>query len=172
MKKLFAPWRNNYTTGTAHNTDGTETKDQCVFCTQLQENNDATHFIIRRFVYSAVILNLYPYNAGHLLIIPFEHKGRLHDFSKKARAELMELTTHSTTILTKTLKAPGINVGLNLGKSAGAGIPAHLHMHVLPRWLGDTNFMPTIGQTKIISTDLEEIYKKLKPPFNALPDKL
>ena len=172
MKKLFAPWRNDYTTQTAHNKNATDTQDQCSFCTQLQKNNDSNHFIIRRFVHFTVILNIYPYNAGHLLIIPFEHKGKLHEFSKEARAELMELTMHSTTILTKTLNAPGMNVGLNLGKSAGASMPAHLHMHVLPRWFGDTNFMPTIGQTKIISTGLEEIYHKLKPPFDALPDKL
>jgi len=172
MKKLFAPWRSNYTTGTAHKNDGTETEHECGFCTQLAENNDPKYFIFRRFKHTALMLNRYPYNAGHLLIITLDHTAKLPDLSKEARAELQELTSHSVTILEKTLEPAGMNVGLNLGKAAGAGMPAHLHVHVLPRWLGDTNFLPALGKTRIISFDLTQVYEKLKPHVDALPEKL
>lgn len=168
MKKLYAPWRSSYTDDTARTKNEGALKSECVFCEHFAEHDDQKHFIIKRFAHNAVMLNRYPYNAGHLLIIPFEHIGNIHELPQDTRNELMDLVAHSTTILKKTLGAEGINVGMNLGKAAGAGIPAHIHMHVLPRWIGDTNFLPTIGETKVISYDLTEIYKKLKKAFDEL----
>ncbi|MCK5632181.1 HIT domain-containing protein [bacterium] len=168
MKKLFAPWRTKYTNGEAHKNDGTEKRDECSFCTQLDEQDDEKYFILKRFKYNFVMLNRYPYNAGHLLIISLEHKKNLYDLSPEARQELIELSSHCTKIVQDILKPAAMNIGINLGKIAGAGMPAHLHMHILPRWLGDTNFLPVFGQTKVISIDLTTVYKQLKPSFDAL----
>ena len=111
------------------------------------------------------MLNLYPYNAGHLLILPFEHTATLEALPKATRTEIMELTSLCTKILESELKCDGINVGINLGRAAGAGIPSHLHLHVLPRWNGDTNFLPTLADTKQVSFDLKKIYTLLKKAF-------
>lgn len=165
---MYAPWRENYTNTTARTSTDSQDKDDCVFCIQLQENNDTAHFILRRFKHHNVMLNLYPYNAGHLLIITNNHIANLTDCSKEARTELIELTAQATDIVKKAFDANGVNVGINLGKAAGAGMPAHLHMHVLPRFTGDTNFMPTLANTKVISFDLKEIYHTLKGLFDAV----
>lgn len=170
MQILYAPWREDYTTKSARGTDGTDgnSTETCVFCKQLKENKDTDHFILKRFKYSYVVLNRYPYNGGHLLVLPLEHTAKLSDLSSKARIELMELISESSILLEQEFKAQGINIGLNQGKAAGAGLPSHLHFHILPRWLGDTNFMPTIAETKIISVSLENAFNKLKPLFDKL----
>lgn len=168
MKQLYAPWRSTYATSIAHSKDENSSSDDCVFCTKLSANNDDAHFIIKRGQHAAVLLNLYPYNAGHLLVIPYEHVAPLHSLSAQARAELIELASISSYILQSKLNAHGINIGLNLGQAAGAGIPAHIHLHVLPRYTGDTNFLPTLGQTKQISFDMQLIFKQLKDAFNQL----
>lgn len=168
MKLLYCPWRSEYTTDVAHTKNENATQDECVFCTQFKQKKDTEYFILKRFEYHAVMLNKYPYNAGHLLILPFNHVANLHELSKESRGELTELIMHSTQILKQTLDAHGFNVGLNLGKAGGAGIPSHLHYHVLPRYHGDTNFLPTLANTKQISFDLEEFYQKLKPEFEQV----
>lgn len=169
MNYLYAPWRGNYITKKANqDAANTEAEDICVFCLKLSENNDAQNFILKRFEHNAIILNLFPYNAGHLMVIPLEHKKRPLELGMQARQEFMELTTKSIMILEEDLKAEGINVGLNLGKAAGAGVPGHLHMHIIPRWAGDTNFMPVIAQTKPISLDLNLVYQDLKPLFDKI----
>lgn len=165
MKKLYAPWRADYTTGSAHKNRENQSQDECIFCQQIYSQEDEKHFVLKRFEHHLVMLNLYPYNAGHLLILSLEHSASLSELSTSARAELIELTTICVEILKQALSAHGINVGINLGKAAGAGIPSHLHTHVLPRFVGDTNFMPTLANTKVISFDLQEIYQKLKPYF-------
>lgn len=109
------------------------------------------------------MMNRYPYNAGHLLILPLKHTAALSDLTPAARAQLMELTHHCTEILKKVLDAHGVNIGMNLGKAAGAGLPSHLHMHVLPRWRGDTNFLPLLADVKPVSADLQQLFNKLKP---------
>lgn len=167
MKKLYAPWRSTYTTSTAQKEESTTT-EFCIFCKKLQDQTDRDHYILKRFTHHAVLLNLYPYNAGHLLIVPYEHVQKLNMLKPEARTELIELAQHCADIAINTLDAQGINIGLNLGKAAGAGIPSHLHMHVLPRWIGDTNFLPTIADTKAVSYDLNIMYDQLKKPFDDL----
>lgn len=159
MKHLYAPWRDKY----IHKKTAA---GLCIFCFQADAQQDADHFIIKRFAHCFVLLNLYPYNAGHLLVIPYEHHAMLEDLSAAARAEIMEVTTQCNVILKQALGANGINIGLNVGSQvAGGSIPEHLHMHVVPRWLGDTNFLVTIAETKPISFSLPAIYQKLRASF-------
>ena len=166
MNYLYAPWRSSYITKKTKPEN--ISKDSCVFCIKLTENNDTQNFILKRFKHNAIILNLFPYNAGHLMVIPLEHKKRPSELSIEARQEFMEITTQTITILEEDLKTEGVNVGLNLGSAAGAGIPTHLHMHIIPRWMGDTNFMPIIAETKPISLDLNLVYNDLKPLFDKI----
>jgi len=166
MDVLFAPWRSNYTEKEARTKNEGTTETECTFCRQFQKNNDQGCYILKRTKHCIVILNRYPYNAGHLLVLPISHVGKLQKLPKEVRHELMDLISQSTEIVQRELGAHGVNIGLNLGKAAGAGIPSHLHFHVLPRWQGDANFMPVLGKTKVISFDLDQIYKKLKPHFH------
>lgn len=145
-----------------------ESTETCVFCHKLAAKEDAKNLILARYKYNAVIMNLYPYSAGHLMVIPLEHHMYPSQLSAEARQEMMELMSQSVHILETALKATGVNVGINLGTAAGAGIPGHLHMHVLPRWIGDTNFMPLIAGTKPISLDLNVVYQELRPYFEKL----
>lgn len=165
MKPLYAPWREYYATEVAHDPKTPQDKNHCVFCAALQENQDEKNLILGRYNHNMIIMNKYPYNGGHLLVIPFEHVARLDVLSSKAYQEMMELARKSITVLEKELNCSGINIGLNLGKAAGAGIPGHLHTHVLPRWLGDTNFLPVLADTKQVSTDMVKMYRQLKPLF-------
>ena len=168
MKMLYAPWRSEYTSDTHEGKNEDASSENCVFCSQFASNQDIEHGIIKRFEHTVVIINKYPYNAGHVLLLPVAHIGSLDQLSPSVRAELMELTNASVTTVQKALKAEGVNVGINIGKAAGAGIPSHLHVHILPRWNGDTNYMPTIGQTKVISFDLATIYKTLVEAFKEV----
>lgn len=167
MKMLYTPWREEYTDTTAQGPKGQNdtTADDCVFCQHLRENNDDHHFILKRYEHTYIVLNRYPYNAGHILILPLEHKAHLYDFSSAVKMELMEHISFTTSVLQKELECHGLNVGINMGKAAGAGIPSHLHIHVLPRWSGDTNFLPIIGGTKVVSTNLAALYERLKIHF-------
>jgi ATP adenylyltransferase len=163
MERIYCPWRKEYVHKVYDNRDK-RVEEQCVFCSH-QKDDDEKHFILKRGKHNFVLLNLYPYNTGHLLIIPYEHTADLNELSQEARAELMELTNQATHIIKNELGAHGVNIGLNLGKASGAGIPDHLHLHVLPRWFGDTNFLPTLANTKQVSTDLREMYQTLKKNF-------
>jgi ATP adenylyltransferase len=167
MDILYAPWRSIYVKKNTSDILQDTTKRDCVFCTKLG-NNDADGLILRRSENTIVMLNLYPYNAGHLLILPRAHARTLNDVSPETRTELIELVNQSIELLTSILKATGMNVGFNLGDAGGASIPEHLHMHVLPRWIGDTNFLPLLAQTKQISIDLLDLYQQLKPHFEHI----
>lgn len=162
MKKLYAPWRSSYVTDREHKTSK---EKSCVFCEKAKSLSDDKEYIIKRYPYCFVMLNTYPYNAGHVMIIPNKHVKDLTELSSEERIELMHALSETVTILNKTLTPDGINIGINLGKAAGAGIPKHLHIHVLPRWEGDTNFMPLLAETKQVSMDLNEIYQILKKAF-------
>ena len=160
MKLLYAPWRSAYRVPT--NTTG------CVFCAQLTSNQDTTHCIIQRFEYCAVMLNIYPYNAGHVLVVPYNHVAELDQLSCQERSNLMHAATISTTVIRTALECEGINLGLNIGKASGGSIPEHIHMHIVPRWIGDTNFLVTVADTKPLSADLTQIYYTLKNAFSVV----
>jgi ATP adenylyltransferase len=165
MKRLYAPWRASYNKSTEKFKKEDADKQDCVFCKRLAEQEDEKNFIIARFKHHTLMMNLYPYNDGHMLILHNDHKQNLEDLSPDAQAELMSLIARCTAILKKELSAQGVNVGINLGKAAGASIPSHLHIHVLPRWFGDTNFLPTLSETKQISVAIKNTYKILNKGF-------
>lgn len=167
MKVLYTPWRKQYAKQVVGKQTETMAAD-CVFCQQVHQAQDEKHFIFRRYKHAYVVLNMYPYNAGHVMVLPIAHVASLDALSVPARAEIMELVSASTKIVREVLGAQAINVGINMGKEAGAGIPSHVHIHVLPRWQGDTNFLPVLFDTKTVSFDLREIYQKLKPAFEKL----
>lgn len=166
---LYAPWRHNYVTGKESVHDRTGLKaDGCVFCQQFAESEDGKHFILRRFSRCAIMLNRYPYNPGHVMILPFVHKPELHDLEADVRREMMEVLSLSMPVIQEAINCQGFNVGINLGLAGGGGIPSHLHIHVLPRWQGDTNFLELINNTKVISSQLEQTFADLQPGFAAL----
>ena len=140
------------------------TGDGCIFCDHLAAGDE----ILYRGETAFVLLNAFPYNTGHLMISPQRHVGDLGDLDDHERHELMDLAAESVRIVRAAMSAEGCNVGMNLGEVAGAGIPGHLHVHVVPRWSGDTNFMTTVGETKVLSQMLADTAAKLKPLFDAL----
>lgn len=167
MDILYAPWRDKYVVN--GDKENCTAEADCVFCKMLVSGDfDHQNFVLKKTKHAFVILNLYPYNGGHLLILPHQHAARLEDLSKEIRTELMELMSASIVILKNILQADGINTGLNLGKASGGSVPNHIHFHVVPRWFGDTGFTVTTADTKSVSVDLHRIYNDLKPVFQAL----
>ncbi len=156
FEKLWAPWRMKYIEGINSKNDG-----ECIFCEKPKEDNDKKNFIIYRGKKNFVILNIFPYNNGHLLVIPYKHTSEIKDLDSETMLELMKITNIVIETIKKTMRPDGFNIGMNLGRTAGAGVKEHLHMHIVPRWNGDTNFMPVIGGTKVISESLEDTYEKL-----------
>lgn len=168
MKRLYAPWRHGYVTKKDHKEIAGPLKNDCIFCTQFAQNADAEHLILRRFAHSVVIMNYYPYNSGHIMVMPFEHKPTLNELSKEIRSEMIEVVASSEVALYAALKCEGMNIGINEGKAGGGGIPKHLHIHLLPRWTGDTNFLATLDETTLICSDFHQLYHELKPHFDAI----
>ncbi len=154
---LWAPWRMEYILG--------EKSDGCVFCDKPALDDDREALIVHRGQHCYVILNYYPYNNGHLMVVPFRHVAELEDLTAEERIELIDLTALSLEVLKKAISPHGFNLGLNLGSVAGAGVSGHVHLHVVPRWEGDTNFMPVIGHTKVVNEGLWETWDKLAPLF-------
>jgi ATP adenylyltransferase len=128
---------------------------------------DAKNYIVIRERNCFALLNTYPYNAGHLMVAPYKHTGELDDLSEQELSELMALTRRGKQLLAKALKPDGFNIGLNLGRSAGAGVLDHVHMHIVPRWNGDTNYMPVIADTHVVPQALDELYATLRAKMNA-----
>jgi ATP adenylyltransferase len=157
---LWAPWRMDYVSSC-------DKPEGCIFCVKPNEEKDKANLIVYRGVLAFVILNRFPYNNGHLMIVPYRHTGELSELSIDEHAEIFGLIATSTSVLKKTIRPHGFNVGMNLGRTAGAGIAEHLHAHVVPRWDGDTNFMPVVGHTKVVSEGLEETWEKLKTAFDG-----
>ncbi|MFP4164752.1 MAG: HIT family protein [Chitinispirillaceae bacterium] len=163
MDRIWAPWRMTYIKGVD------DTKDEgCVFCNKPTQDSDKENLLLFRGKKCFVLMNLFPYNNGHLMIIPYQHTSDILNLDKETSSELWELTALSKEILSKTMNPEGFNIGMNLGRGAGAGIDQHIHMHIVPRWNGDTNFMPVVGQTKVISQALEETYETLHPLFQSM----
>ena len=154
---LWAPWRMAYIAGPK--TDG------CLLCDLPRRENDRENLILRRGPRTYVVMNRYPYNNGHLMVVPYHHRADFDRFSAEDALEFMQETQRATRILHRLFGAEGFNVGVNLGKAAGAGIADHVHIHVVPRWVGDTNFMPVLSDTKVMPDYLEATYDKLVPFF-------
>ena len=161
--KLWAPWRMKYIEGIDTDDDG-----ECIFCSKPEEDNDDANFIVHRGKTCFVVLNIFPYNNGHLLVVPYRHTCELSDLDNETVLEMNSLTATIVETMKETMRPDGFNIGMNLGRSAGAGITDHLHIHIVPRWNGDTNFMPVIGGTKVISESLEDNYRKLKKYLASL----
>lgn len=157
MDKLWAPWRAPYI-----NILQDKGRKRCIFCKMLKEKNDSKNLIVARTKYSFCVLNIYPYNNGHLLIVPYRHVSDLGKLKKEERDDLFELLLSMQTLVQKMLNPGGYNIGINVGKIAGAGFPGHLHIHLVPRWRGDVNFMPVVGSTKVISQSLHILFKRLR----------
>jgi ATP adenylyltransferase len=158
MDHIFTPWRFAYVS-TADKQPG------CVFCLKLQEKDDPKALIVHRAQHCFVILNAFPYTAGHVMVVPFEHVDELQKLSAPAAQEMMALTQKLEGILREVYRPDGINLGMNLGKAAGAGVAGHIHMHVLPRWFADANFMSVIGETRVVPEGLDVTYEKLRGKF-------
>ncbi len=147
----------------------TSDKQGCVFCTKSKEkHNDKDNLVLFRGKKSFVLMNLYPYNNGHLMVTPYKHVNSIQLLSQSCMNEIMKLSDRSMRIINKKLKSEGFNFGANIGKAGGAGIEDHIHFHIVPRWIGDTNFMPAIGQTKVMVGGLIETYDELKSNFDKL----
>jgi ATP adenylyltransferase len=158
VERLWSPWRNEYIANTSPGPPQTS----CIFC-EAQKNpaDDSKNLILHRGLHNFVILNKYPYISGHLMIAPYSHLGQLVSAPKDVTDEMMDLVKRSQNALIDVYKPEGFNVGMNLGHVAGAGIADHIHMHILPRWGGDTNFMSTVGETRVLPEDLTLTYQKL-----------
>jgi ATP adenylyltransferase len=157
MKYVWAPWRIEYIKA--------EKPAGCIFCDKPKENKDKKNYILYRGKKNFVMLNSYPYNPGHLLVAPYRHIGNMEELTEAERNEHYELVSRSIVVLKKVLKPVGLNIGANLGRVAGAGIEDHFHSHVVPRWQGDNNFMPVLGDTKVIPQALADTYATLAGCF-------
>lgn len=155
MKRLWASWRMKYISSA-------DKQPGCAFCEALKKEDSAENLIVHRGKNSLIILNKYPYTSGHLMVAPLAHVANIEELDAETGNEIFQLITHSTTTLKMVYQPEGFNIGANLGQAAGAGIPGHLHFHIVPRWNGDTNYMSTIGEIRVIPEDIEVTYKRIK----------
>lgn len=164
MDILWNPWRYAYIKSSEK--DSTAVNGGCAFCGILgNAASDEENYILHRAEFNFVVLNIYPYISGHLMIVPFEHLADLDAAGKKTTDEMTDLTKHCQTVLREVYQPNGFNIGINQGRAAGAGVAGHLHQHILPRWIGDANFMTTVGETRTIPEDLQTTFNKLKGKF-------
>ncbi|MGH7850642.1 MAG: HIT family protein [Thermodesulfobacteriota bacterium] len=159
MKVLWAPWRLKYITA--------DKEEGCIFCKKPKEGNDKDNLILYTGETSFIIMNRYPYSNGHLMTVPYKHTNSFSDLTQKERLDLMNLTAKCLDIL-QVIKPEGFNIGMNLGRTGGAGIDDHLHFHIVPRWSGDNNFMPVIGDIRVMPEYLEETYETLSKHLKSL----
>ena len=157
MDQLWAPWRVQYI----------ESKkvEGCILCEKPKDDDDATNLILHRGRLNFIIMNAYPYNPGHLMVAPYRHVATPDDLRPDEMHEHAELVARCVKVLRETFNSAGFNTGMNIGKVAGAGIDGHIHSHIVPRWVGDTNFMPAVGYTRVVSQALEDTYNRLKGEF-------
>lgn len=158
MDYLWTPWRYRYVAEAGKN-------DACIFCAALEANDDAARLIVHRARHNFVILNLYPYTTGHSMIVPYKHVPDLAGCGADTLGELIQLAQRMQVALGTIYKPDGFNLGMNIGRSAGAGVAGHVHLHVLPRWTGDSSFMTTVGETRLHPEELGETYRKLRAEF-------
>jgi len=157
MKQIWAPWRIEYIQ--------MEKPEGCILCDKPKQKDDVANYILYREEKNFVILNSYPYNPGHLMIAPYRHVANLDELTDEERREHFEIVSRSVKLLREVFNPAGFNIGMNLGKMAGAGIDDHIHTHIVPRWQGDTNFMPVISSVRVMPEALAETYEKLKGKF-------
>lgn len=160
---MWAPWRLAYVT--REHEDGYQ-EPECVFCELPARRDDERSYILHRGERCFVIMNLFPYNNGHLMVIPYAHVDTLLALDGDTLQEMMLLTQRAQTVMAERMRPQGFNIGMNQGRAAGAGIADHIHLHLLPRWAGDTNFMPAIGDTRVMPQHLDETYALLRPGFS------
>jgi ATP adenylyltransferase len=159
-QRIWAPWRLAYVKDASK-----ETEEECIFCAKPAEDDDEANLVLHRAASSFVLLNLFPYTNGHLMIAPYEHRGRLQDLEPETVAEMMGLAQRAMDRLEQIYAPQGYNVGFNQGRAAGAGVEHHIHMHIVPRWEGDTNFMPVIADVRVMPQTLEQSYEALREAF-------
>jgi len=159
MNHIWSPWH-------IKKKKKTEKQEGCVFCNAQAKEDSAANLIAFRGQFSFVILNRYPYTSGHLMVIPFKHVATLEELDPATRAEMIELTSQCMTVLRKTYNPQAFNMGANIGEAAGAGVPGHFHIHIVPRWGGDTNFMSTLGETRVLPESIEDTYKRVCEGFS------
>jgi ATP adenylyltransferase len=164
-ENLWAPWRIDYIKG------GGAREKGCIFCNRLKEDRDRDNLILTRGEHSFVIMNRYPYNNGHLMVTPNRHVGDVSKLKSEEVLEIFSLMTASMEAISRSMNPDGFNIGMNLGRVAGAGVDDHLHVHVVPRWDGDTNFMPVLGEVKVISEHILSTYDTLKDEIRNIIDK-
>lgn len=160
MKHLWSPWRMTYI-------ENSEKQAGCIFCEAQAKTDGAENLIAFRGELAYVILNRYPYASGHLMVVPYNHKSSLDEMDSATRSEIMELASRCTTVLGAIYRPQGFNMGANIGQAAGAGVLRHIHMHIVPRWNGDTNFMSTLGETRVLPEALELTYERVRKGFQA-----
>ncbi len=154
MDTLWSPWRMRYISDS-------EKPDECIFCAYPKMQDGIENLIVHREKTAFVILNRYPYTSGHLMVVPFQHAPSIEELSAETRAEMMELVNQALGVLRKVYQPEGFNIGINMGSAAGAGIAEHAHIHVVPRWVGDTNFMSVTGETRVIPESIETTFKRI-----------
>ena len=160
MERLYAPWRMAYVDQPAKDAASSGATG-CVFCDKSVQDDDAANLIVRRGTQAFVLLNIFPYNNGHLMVVPYRHTATLADLDDAATLELLTLTKQAQAALQSAFHPEGFNLGMNLGVAAGAGIADHLHLHIVPRWNGDTNFMPVLSDVKVLPDALQSSAEKI-----------
>jgi ATP adenylyltransferase len=160
MNRIWAPWRIGFILG--------DSKKGCFLCQYPKEDKDEENLILVRGDHNFIILNAYPYNSGHLMVAPYRHIGNLEDLTEAESKEHFELTRISVRLIKNVFKPTGFNTGMNLGKTAGAGVADHIHTHIVPRWQGDSNFMPVVAETKVLPESLPMTYKRFKEALTCL----
>jgi len=158
---LWTPWRYQYISSA-------KPSEGCIFCIKPAESDDEKSLIVHRASHNFVILNFFPYNSGHLMVVPYEHVATLEDASPETAAELFSLTRHCEALLRRVYRAEGINLGMNIGTCAGAGIAGHIHMHLVPRWTGDANFMSTLAETRVLPEELHVTWQRLRDAWDTI----
>ena len=159
MNHIWSPWRMEYI-------ENSTREDGCIFCNAQEMEDSAENLIAFRGARAYVILNRYPYTSGHLMVVPFDHKPHLEELDPLTRAEMMELVTRCMIVLRKIYHPEAFNMGANIGEAAGAGVKQHVHIHIVPRWGGDTNFMSTVGGTRVLPEALENTFERVKHGFS------
>ena len=160
MNYLWSPWRMEYILAP-------KTDEGCIFCNGLKQPDGPDNLIVHRGVKAFVMLNRYPYTSGHLMIVPYEHRSSLEMLEGESRAEVMELAARAVEVLQAVYLPQGFNLGMNIGNAAGAGISEHVHLHVVPRWVGDTNFMSSVSQVRVLPELLEETYRRVREAWKS-----